>query len=99
MMLQQEQARRLRRRHRRERIRVQRFLEHAFDRLELDWHKYVEADPRYFRPAEVDLLQGDASKARRVLGWKPQVNFEQLVAMMVEADLELAESEQRSRGR
>ena len=63
--------------------------------LKLDWRKCIQTDPRYLRPAEVDLLQGDASKARRLLGWQPRVNFEQLV----EADLELAERERRSRGR
>jgi GDPmannose 4,6-dehydratase len=77
---------------------VQDFLERVFDLLKLDWHKYIQTDPRYLRPAEVDLLQGDSSKARRLLGWKPRVNFERLVEMMVEADLELAEREKRSRG-
>jgi GDPmannose 4,6-dehydratase len=77
---------------------VQDFLERVFDLLKLDWHKHVQTDPRYLRPAEVDLLQGDSSKARRLLGWKPRVNFERLVEMMVEADLELAEREKRSRG-
>ena len=77
---------------------VQEFLERVFELLKLDWHKYIQSDPRYLRPAEVDLLQGDASKARRLLGWQPRVNFEQLVEMMVEADLELAERERRSRG-
>ncbi|HEY2524439.1 MAG TPA: GDP-mannose 4,6-dehydratase [Candidatus Binataceae bacterium] len=77
---------------------VQEFLERVFDRLQLDWHKYIQTDPRYLRPAEVDLLQGDASKARRALGWKPRVNFQQLVEMMVDSDLELAEREKRSRG-
>jgi GDPmannose 4,6-dehydratase len=77
---------------------VQDFLERVFGLLKLDWHKHVQADPRYLRPAEVDLLQGDSSKARRLLGWQPRVNFEQLVEMMVEADLELAERERRSRG-
>ncbi|HVA41420.1 MAG TPA: GDP-mannose 4,6-dehydratase, partial [Candidatus Binataceae bacterium] len=78
---------------------VQDFLERVFDLLKLDWRKHVQTDPRYLRPAEVDLLQGDSSKARRLLGWQPRVNFEQLVEMMVEADLELAERELRSRGR
>ena len=77
---------------------VQEFLERVFELLNLDWRKHVETDPRYLRPAEVDLLQGDSSKARRLLGWKPRVNFEGLVEMMVEADLELAEREKRSRG-
>jgi GDPmannose 4,6-dehydratase len=77
---------------------VQDFLERVFELLKLDWHKYIQADPRYLRPAEVDLLQGDASKARRLLGWKPRVDFEHLIQMMVEADLELAERELRGRG-
>jgi len=72
---------------------VQEFLELAFDRVGLDWRHYVEVDPRYYRPAEVDVLCGDASKAERVLGWEPKVNLEELVAMMVDADLELAENE------
>ncbi len=66
---------------------VREFLDHAFGHVDLDWQKYVEIDPRYFRPAEVDLLVGDASKARRVLKWEPRVRFEELVSMMVEADL------------
>ena len=77
---------------------VQEFLERVFDRLKLDWHKHVQTDPRYLRPAEVDLLLGDASKTRRALGWKPRVNFAQLIEMMVDADLELGEREKRSRG-
>lgn len=72
---------------------VQEFLELAFDRLGLDWHKHVETDPRFLRPSEVDVLMGDSSKARQVLGWRPKVSFEQLVAMMVDADLELAQGE------
>jgi GDPmannose 4,6-dehydratase len=78
---------------------VQEFLERVFDRLELDWRKYIQTDPRYLRPAEVDLLQGESAKARRLLGWQPKINFQQLVEMMVEADLELAERELRGRGR
>jgi GDPmannose 4,6-dehydratase len=78
---------------------VQDFLERVFHLLKLDWRKHLDTDPRYLRPSEVDLLQGDSSKTRRILGWKPRVNFEQLVEMMVEADLELAGSELRSRGR
>jgi GDPmannose 4,6-dehydratase len=61
----------------------------AFDRVGLDWQKYVEIDPQLLRPAEVNHLCGDASKARAELGWEPQVSFEQLVAMMVDADLAL----------
>jgi len=72
---------------------VREFLDVVFDRLELDWQEHVETDPRYYRPAEVDLLLGDASKARRVLGWQPTVDFGQLVAMMVDADWELAKEE------
>ena len=66
---------------------IREFLDVAFGRLELDWKKYVELDPRYLRPAEVDLLLGDASKARKELGWKPTVGFRQLAEMMVDADL------------
>ena len=66
---------------------VQEFLDLAFARLDLDWKKYVEIDPRYFRPAEVDDLRGDMSKARRLLGWEPKVRFPELVAMMVDADI------------
>lgn len=65
---------------------VREFLELAFARLELDWQKHVEIDPRYFRPTEVDVLCGDASKAMRALGWKPRVHFAELTAMMVDAD-------------
>ena len=72
---------------------VREFLELAFDRVKLDYRKYVEIDPRYCRPAEVDVLCGDASKARRVLGWEPKVGFEELVAMMIDADLERARKE------
>ncbi len=66
---------------------VQEFLEEAFGYVELDWRKYVVVDPKFFRPAEVDLLLGDASKARKALDWKPQVGFKELVRMMVDADL------------
>jgi GDPmannose 4,6-dehydratase len=72
---------------------VREFLDEVFGHLKLDWHKHVEIDPRYFRPAEVDLLLGDASKARRVLGWKPRVTFKDLAKMMTEADSELARRE------
>ncbi len=65
----------------------------AFGELDLNWEDYVEIDPRYFRPTEVDELQGDATKARTVLGWKPKVHFGELVTMMVESDLELAQRE------
>jgi GDPmannose 4,6-dehydratase len=72
---------------------VRDFLDEAFGYLELDWKGFVEVDPRYYRPAEVDLLLGDASKARRELHWKPEVNFKQLVRIMVDHDLELAQRE------
>jgi GDPmannose 4,6-dehydratase len=67
---------------------VQELVRLAFDHVGLDWQRYVSHDPRYYRPAEVDLLQADASKARRELGWSPTVGFAELVAMMVEADLD-----------
>jgi GDPmannose 4,6-dehydratase len=76
---------------------VQEFLELAFERLKLDWRTYVETDERHLRPAEVDVLIGDCSKARRVLGWEPRIKFHELVGMMIDADLELAERERRSR--
>ena len=66
---------------------VREFLDEAFGYLDLDWKDYVEIDPRYFRPAEVDLLIGDASKARQKLGWTPKVSFRELVRMMIDADL------------
>ncbi len=67
-------------------------LDEAFGYLDLDWRKHVEIDPRYFRPAEVDLLIGDASKARRKLGWQPRVTFRELIRMMVDADMKSVES-------
>jgi GDPmannose 4,6-dehydratase len=70
---------------------VRELCELAFDRVGLDWEKYVVVDERFFRPAEVDLLVGDASKARRVLGWKPRTSFEELVNLMVDADVALLE--------
>jgi GDPmannose 4,6-dehydratase len=72
---------------------VRDFLEEAFGYLELDWRNHVRFDSRYLRPTEVDLLEGDASKAYRVLGWRPQVGFRELVHMMIESDLRLAERE------
>ncbi len=67
---------------------VKQFLEAAFGAVDLNWQDYVVQDPRFMRPAEVDQLIGDASKARRELGWVPEVDFAGLVTMMVEADLE-----------
>ena len=72
---------------------VQEFLDVAAAYCGLDWKEFVETDPRYFRPTEVDYLLGDASKAREQLGWKPKLKFEDLVRVMVEHDLELAEQE------
>src|SRR6516225_5274255 len=72
---------------------VRKLVEIAFGTLDLDWKKYVVQDPALMRPAEVDSLVGDSSKARGVLGWKPEVDFEQLVQMMVVADLERARKE------
>lgn len=72
---------------------VREFLDEAFGYLDMDWKEYVETDPRYYRPAEVDLLLGDASKARRVLGWEPKVGFKELVRLMVDHDLNLARME------
>ena len=69
------------------------FLDECFALLDLDWKKYVEVDPRYFRPAEVDLLLGDASKARKAMGWKPKVTFKGLVKMMIDSDWEIARRE------
>jgi len=66
---------------------VREFLDEAFGLVGLDWHEYVKIDPKFYRPAEVDLLLGDAGKARRKLGWEPRVRFKDLVRMMVEADL------------
>jgi GDPmannose 4,6-dehydratase len=72
---------------------VRKFLQLAFAHVQLPWQPYVEIDPRYQRPSEVDLLLGDAAKAREVLGWQPKTTFEELVALMVESDWELARSE------
>lgn len=65
----------------------------AFERVGLDWEKYVVVDPRFYRPAEVDLLISDPSKARQSLGWQPQVGFKALVEMMVDADIQLLKNE------
>jgi GDPmannose 4,6-dehydratase len=67
---------------------VQRLVELAFERAGLDWRRHVTTDPRFIRPAEVDLLIGDPTRATQELGWTPEVTFEQLVAMMVDADIE-----------
>ena len=75
-------------------ISIKAFLVLVFEHLDLDWQQYVEIDPRYFRPSEVDHLEGDATKARTLLNWEPKVNVSALAKMMVEADLNLAEREQ-----
>ena len=72
---------------------VREFLDECFALLNLDWKKYVDVDPRYFRPAEVDLLLGDSSKARNTMGWKPKVTFKGLVKMMIDSDWDIAHRE------
>ena len=67
---------------------IREFLDAAFGMVDLDWHDYVEIDSRYFRPADVDLLMGDPSKAKKVLGWEARTNFMELVRIMMRADLE-----------
>lgn len=75
---------------------VRELLDEAFGYLDLDWNKYVEVDPLYYRPAEVDMLLGDYSKAKRVLKWEPKVKFKDLVRLMVDHDLALAKHEVES---
>jgi GDPmannose 4,6-dehydratase len=72
---------------------IREFLDLVFGALDLDWRQYVEIDPRFFRPAEVDHLEGDASKANRELGWSPRTDIKTLAEMMVQSDLRLAERE------
>ena len=69
------------------------FCQIAFDHVGLDWESFVEVDPRYYRPSEVDYLLGDASKAREVLGWTPKTSFKELVQIMVDADIQLLDDE------
>jgi GDPmannose 4,6-dehydratase len=76
---------------------IREFLDMVFGELELDWQEFVEIDPRYFRPAEVDLLLGDPSKAKKKLGWSPRTDVQKLAHLMVEHDLELARRELHSR--
>jgi GDPmannose 4,6-dehydratase len=76
---------------------VREFCDRAFKRVGLNYEDYVEIDPRYYRPAEVDLLLGDPTKAKTKLGWEPKVAFEELVDMMVDADVELAQREKTLR--
>jgi len=68
---------------------VREFVEAAFAHADLDWKQFVKHDPRYERPAEVDLLLGDASKAKKILGWEPKVRFHELVRIMADADMDL----------
>jgi GDPmannose 4,6-dehydratase len=72
---------------------VREFLKEVFSHLDMDWKDYVENDTRYYRPTEVDLLQGDARKAKKYLKWQPKVTFKQLAKMMTDADMELAKQE------
>jgi GDPmannose 4,6-dehydratase len=72
---------------------VKEFLDEVFRHLELDWQKYVEIDPRYLRPSEVDFLLGDAGKAKKNLKWEPKVTFKELAKMMTDADMKLAKNE------
>ncbi len=76
---------------------VREFVSEAFAHAGLDWEEYVKTDPRYYRPAEVDLLIGDASKARKILGWQPQTTFHDLVGLMVDADIALLDDELNGR--
>jgi GDPmannose 4,6-dehydratase len=76
---------------------VKEFLSEVFSRLDMDWEQYVETDARYFRPAEVDELLGNPQKAFKKLGWKPKVDFNGLIEMMIESDMELARQEKTLR--
>jgi GDPmannose 4,6-dehydratase len=78
---------------------VQEFLEEAFAYADLDWKEYVEVDPRYFRPTEVEHLLADASRAREKLGWEPKVTFHDLVKIMVDADMAVVGLEPRGEGK
>ncbi len=71
---------------------IKEFVELAFDIVNLDWKKYVKSDPKFFRPAEVDHLVGDSSKAKKIFGWEPKVKFKELAEMMVKADIERLKS-------
>ena len=77
---------------------VYEFLGEAFSYVGLDWHEFVEIDPKYYRPAEVEYLRGDASKARVKLGWQPKTKFKELVWLMVDADMERAQREAHMNG-
>jgi GDPmannose 4,6-dehydratase len=75
---------------------VRELCEAAFGHVGLDYKEFVEIDPRYYRPTEVDYLLGDPSKAERQLGWKPRTSFKELIRLMMEADMELADRERRA---
>ena len=77
---------------------VRELCEEAFGHVGLDYRKYVDIDPRYFRPTEVDFLLGDPTKATKKLGWKPRTSFKELVRIMLESDLALTEREKRAGG-
>ncbi len=74
---------------------VKEFCDEVFDYLDLDWRKYIEIDPKYYRPTEVDILVGDSTKARTVLGWEPQMTFKELTRFMVDEDMKLAIKESK----
>lgn len=76
---------------------VREFAQKAFSHAHLDWEKYIAIDPKYFRPNEVDILQGDASKAEHVLGWRPKVKLDELVKLMVDADWQLLQDQLEGR--
>jgi GDPmannose 4,6-dehydratase len=71
---------------------VRDFLDEAFSVVDLDWQEYVEIDPKFYRPAEVDYLQADTTKLKETIGWEPEISFKELVREMVEADIELYKS-------
>ena len=76
---------------------IREFLEVAFGHVGLDWKNYVEIDPRYYRPAEVELLIGDYSKAKKRLGWSPRITFLELAKLMVDADVKLLKDHQEGK--
>ena len=76
---------------------IREFLEVAFSYVDMDWKNYVEIDTRYYRPSEVDVLQGDFSKAKTRLGWEPKIRFNELVRLMVDADIKLLEAHHKGK--
>jgi GDPmannose 4,6-dehydratase len=72
---------------------VREFVEKVFKKLDLDYERHVIVDPRYFRPTEVDCLLGDATKAKKAMGWEPRISFDRLIDMMIDADMEHANRE------